>query len=164
MRVYGFERHQAVPVSLEDAFAFYGDADNLEQITPPWLRFRILDPRPGMLSAGARLEYSLVLHRFPIRWITEIDVWEPPHRFVDHQVRGPYRLWEHTHTFAPVPGGTLLIDRVRYAIPYGPLGMLAQVAFVRRDLRRIFNYRRDAVAALLGDGAATLSRPCSPSD
>ena len=163
MRIYLLERHQAVLVGVEDAFAFYGDADNLEQITPPWLRFRIRDPRPQALSAGARLEYSLVLHRFPIRWITEIDVWEPPHRFVDHQVRGPYRLWEHTHTFEPVPGGTLLIDRVRYAIPYGPLGMLAQVAFVRRDLRRIFDYRRDAVAALLGDGAATLSRPCPPS-
>ena len=71
-------------------------------------------------------------------------------------------MWEHTHAFEPVEGGTLLTDRVRYAIPYGPLGALAHVAFVRRDLRRIFDYRRDAVAALLGDGAATLSRPCPP--
>jgi hypothetical protein len=161
VRVHLLERSQRVPLNVEDAFAFYGDADNLEQITPPWLRFRIHDPPPA-LSAGACLEYSLVLHRFPIRWTTQIDIWEPPHRFVDFQVRGPYRLWEHTHTFEPVEGGTLLIDRVRYAIPYGPLGMLAHVAFVRRDLRRIFDYRRDAVAALLGDGAATLSRPCPP--
>ena len=162
MRIHLLERSQRVPVSVEDAFAIYGDASKLEQITPPWLRFRILDPRPGALLAGARLEYSLVLHRFPIRWTTEIDIWEPPHRFVDFQVRGPYRIWEHTHTFEPVEGGTLLADRVRYAIPYGPFGMLAHVAFVRRDLRRIFDYRRDAVAALLGDGAATLSRPCPP--
>ena len=162
MRVHLLERRQRVPLSVEEAFAFYGDADNLEQITPPWLRFRILDPRPGTLSAGARLQYSLVLHRFPIRWMTEIDIWEPPHRFVDFQVRGPYRIWEHTHVFEPVDDATLIIDRVRYAIPYGPLGMLAHVAFVRRDLRRIFDYRRDAVAALLGDRAATLSRPCPP--
>jgi ligand-binding SRPBCC domain-containing protein len=162
LRVHLLERSQRVPLSVEDAFAFYGNADNLQQITPPWLRFRILDPRPRALSAGARLQYSLVLHRFPIRWITEIDIWEPPHRFVDFQVRGPYRIWEHTHVFEPVERGTRLIDRVRYAIPYGPLGMLAHVAFVRRDLRRIFDYRRDAVAALLGDGAATLSRPCPP--
>jgi ligand-binding SRPBCC domain-containing protein len=144
------ERSQHVPVGVDEAFAFYGDADNIELITPSWLRFRILDPRPDALSAGARLEYSLVLHRFPIRWMTEIRIWEPPHHFVDFQVRGPYRTWEHTHTFDPVEGGTLIADRVRYEIPYGPLGALAHVAFVRRDLRRIFDYRRDAIAARLG--------------
>ena len=149
MRVHLLERSQRVPLAPADAFAFYTDVDNLERITPPWLRFRILEPRPQALHAGAHLEYSLVLHRFPIGWITEIDVWEPPHRFVDFQLRGPYALWEHTHTFEPVAGGTVLKDRIRYAIPYGPLGWLAHVVFVRRDLRRIFDYRRDAVAELL---------------
>ena len=152
MRTHVLERSQRVPLNVDDAFAFYGDSDNLERITPPWLRFRILDPRPEALSAGARLEYSLVLHRFPIRWTTEIRIWEPPRHFVDLQVRGPYRLWEHKHTFEPVEGGTVIADRVRYAIPYGPLGALAHVAFVRRDLRRIFDYRRDAVAALVAQG------------
>jgi ligand-binding SRPBCC domain-containing protein len=150
MRVHLLERSQRVSTGLEDTFALYATADNLEPITPPWLRFRVLDPRPEALSAGARLEYSLVLHRIPIRWTTEISEWEPPHRFVDFQVRGPYALWEHTHTFEPVAGGTLLVDQVRYAVPYGPLGALAHVAFVRRDLRRIFDFRRDAVAELLG--------------
>jgi ligand-binding SRPBCC domain-containing protein len=150
VRVHLLERTQRVARGLEETFGLYGTADNLEHITPPWLRFRVLDPRPEALSAGARLEYSLVLHRFPIRWTTEIAEWEPPHRFVDFQVRGPYALWEHTHTFEPVASGTLLVDRVRYAIPYGPLGALAHVAFVRRDLRRIFDFRRDAVADLLG--------------
>jgi ligand-binding SRPBCC domain-containing protein len=150
VRIHVLERSQQVPLSVDDAFAFYGDADNLERITPPWLRFRILDPRPEALCAGARLEYSLVLHRYPIRWMTEIRIWEPPHHFVDYQVRGPYRIWEHTHDFEAVEGGTLIADRVRYAIPYGPLGALAHVTFVQRDLRRIFDYRRDAVAALVG--------------
>lgn len=149
MRAHLLERDQSVPLGVEEAFSFYGDPANLERITPPWLRFRVLDPRPASLSAGARLEYSLVLHRFPVRWITEIRSWEPPHRFVDFQVKGPYALWEHTHTFEPVDGGTLIADQVRYAIPYGPLGALAHVAFVRRDLRRIFDYRRDAVATSL---------------
>jgi ligand-binding SRPBCC domain-containing protein len=148
--VHLLERSQHVPLSVEDAFAFYGDADKLERITPPWLRFQILDPRPAALSAGTRLEYSLVLHRFPIRWTTEVRIWEPPRHFVDFQVRGPYRMWEHTHTFEPVDGGTLIVDRVRYAIPYGPLGALAHVTFVQRDLRRIFDYRRDAVAVQVG--------------
>jgi ligand-binding SRPBCC domain-containing protein len=159
MRLHLLERSQRVPLSPDDAFAFYGDADNLERITPPWLRFRILDPRPEALSAGIRLQYSLVLHRFPIRWTTEIRIWEPPHHFVDFQVRGPYRVWEHTHTFEPVAGGTLIGDQVRYAIPYGPFGALAQMAFVRRDLRRIFDFRRDAIAALLGDAPAAGATP-----
>lgn len=161
VRVHLLERSQRVPLGLEETFAFYGGVENLERITPPWLHFRILDPRPQALSPGARLEYSLVLHRFPIRWITEIDEWEPPHRFVDFQLRGPYALWEHTHTFEPVPGGTLLRDRIRYAIPYGPLGWLAHVAFVRRDLRRIFDYRRDAVAELLRPRARSASPEAS---
>ena len=150
VRVHVLERSQEVPSGLEETFGLYSTPDNLERITPPWLHFRILDPRPSALSAGARLEYSLVLHRFPIRWTTEIAEWDPPLHFMDFQVRGPYALWEHTHTFEPVEGGTLLTDRVRYAIPYGPLGALAHIAFVRRDLRRIFDYRRDAVADLLG--------------
>jgi ligand-binding SRPBCC domain-containing protein len=148
------ERVQHVPLSVEDTFRFYGEIENLERITPPWLRFRILDPRPDRLTAGARLEYTLRLHRFPIRWTTQIDRWEPPHLFTDFQVRGPYRLWEHTHTFEPADGGTRMTDTVRYAIPYGPLGALAHVAFVRRDLRRIFDFRRDTVAALLGGANA----------
>ena len=153
MKVHVLERKQVTPLGVDETFRFYGEIGNLERITPPWLRFRILDPRPDELSAGAHIQYSLVLHRFPIRWTTQIDEWEPPHRFTDFQVRGPYKLWEHTHTFEPVDGGTLTTDTVRYAIPYGPLGALAHVAFVRRDLQRIFDYRRDTVAALLGPPA-----------
>ena len=97
-----------------------------------------------------------MLHRLPIRWITQIGDWEPPHRFTDFQERGPYRLWEHTHTFEPADGGTLMTDTIRYAIPYGPLGTLALVTFVRRDLRRIFDYRRDTVTALLGGKGETV--------
>ncbi len=150
MKVHVLERVQHVPLDVDETFRFYSEIGNLERITPPWLRFRILDPRPDRLLAGAHIRYSLVLHLFPVRWTTEIGEWEPPHRFTDFQVRGPYKLWEHTHTFAPAPGGgTLMTDSIRYAIPYGPLGSLAHIAFVRRDLRRIFDYRRDTVAALL---------------
>lgn len=156
------ERTQVVPIPIDEAFAFFADARNLERITPPWLRFAIREPRPGELAAGALLHYSLVLHRFPVRWTTAIRTWEPPHAFVDVQLRGPYRLWEHTHTFEPVEGGTLIRDRVEYALPYGPLGALAHVAFVRRDLRRIFDYRRDAIAALLAQPAEA-ARPRSRS-
>jgi ligand-binding SRPBCC domain-containing protein len=145
------ERAQRLDVPAERAFAFYGDARNLEALTPPWLRFRVTSAPAGLLQAGALIEYRLKLHGVPVRWRTRIEVWEPPVRFVDVQLRGPYALWEHTHTFAPAgPGAVEIRDRVRYRIPFGPLGDLAHALFVRSDLERIFDYRRDAVAGLLG--------------
>jgi ligand-binding SRPBCC domain-containing protein len=149
VRVHVLERRQRLPIAVERAFAFYADARNLEAITPPWLGFRV-DAAPPELRAGALIDYRLRLHGVPLRWRTRIAVWEPPHRFVDVQLRGPYELWEHTHTFAAAgPGAVEIGDRVRYRIPLGALGELAHRLFVRRDLQRIFDYRRAAVAERL---------------
>lgn len=139
------ERSQRVEVPVEAAFDFYGDADNLEPLTPPWLRFEVTTVGPVRMQAGTLLDYKLRLHGFPIRWQTRIETWEPPLRFVDTQARGPYKLWEHTHLFEPDGEGTVIHDRVRYSIPYGSLGALADHLFVRRDLGRIFDYRAQAV-------------------
>jgi ligand-binding SRPBCC domain-containing protein len=148
--VHLLERSQRVELAQDQAFRFYGDAGNLEAITPPWLGFQITTPQPIEMDAGTLLDYKLKLHGVPVRWQTEIVSWEPPHRFVDVQVRGPYRLWEHTHIFEEAgDGATVIHDRVRYAIPLGALGSIANGLFVRRDLARIFDYRRDAVAAQL---------------
>jgi ligand-binding SRPBCC domain-containing protein len=145
--IHILERRQAVEVPIEEAFAFYGDARNLERITPPWLGFEVTTPGPIEMGVGTLIEYRLRLHRVPVHWRTRIEAWEPPHRFVDVQVKGPYLLWEHTHTFEEdAKGATIIEDRVRYSIPFGPLGRLAERLLVRRDLRRIFDYRRDAVA------------------
>jgi len=149
MRTHLLERSQLLPRAPDEVFAFFSDAFNLEEITPPWLRFRVLTPGPVTMTRGTLLEYRLVLHGIPIRWLTRIDVWEPPMRFVDVQVRGPYRLWHHTHSFEPHGEGTLMGDAVRYALPLGPLGELAHTAFVGRDLARIFEFRHRAVATLL---------------
>jgi len=147
MAIHLLERRQRVELSIEEAFAFYGDARNLELITPPWLGFEVTTPAPIEMGVGTLIEYRLRLHRVPVRWRTRITAWEPPQRFVDSQVRGPYSLWEHTHTFEDDGAGTTVIeDRVRYAIPLGPLGELANRLLVQRDMRRIFDYRRDAVA------------------
>lgn len=150
MRIHLLERSQRVEVPIEQAFAFYGDDRNLEPLTPPWLHFEVTTPRPIAMGAGAQLEYRLRLHGVPIRWRTRIDAWEPPTRFTDFQEKGPYSIWEHTHIFEPVgETATTIHDRVRYAIPLGPIGSLAHALFVRRDLERIFDFRRDAIAALL---------------
>jgi ligand-binding SRPBCC domain-containing protein len=153
-KVHLLERQQRIEGPLEEVFAFYGDARNLERITPPWLGFEVTTPAPVAMGVGTLIEYRLKLHRVPVRWRTRIEVWEPPRRFVDVQVRGPYSLWEHTHTFEEDgPETTIIRDRVRYSIPFGPLGELAERLLVRRDLREIFDYRRGAVARELAPAA-----------
>jgi ligand-binding SRPBCC domain-containing protein len=148
VKVHLLERSQRVEVPAKGAFAFYGDALNLEPLTPPWLHFEVTNPDGLVLREGALLDYRLKLHGVPIRWQTLIKTWEAPSRFVDIQLKGPYALWEHTHTFEPAgDGSTVIRDRVRYALPFGPLGAIAHRLFVRRDLNRIFDYRRDAVAS-----------------
>lgn len=149
--IHVIDRGQRVQLPIDQVFAFYGDALNLERITPPWLGFEVTTPRPIEMGVGTLIEYRLKLHRVPVRWRTRIEAWEPPHRFVDAQIKGPYSLWEHTHTFEDDgPEATIIRDRVRYSIPFGPLGDLADRLLVRRDLKQIFDYRRDAVARELG--------------
>ncbi len=151
------ERHQHVPLPLEDAFAFFADAYNLEALTPPWLHFQILTPRPIPMRKGTTIDYVLTTRRIPVRWRTEIVEWVPGRRFVDTQVRGPFRVWEHTHTFEEHEGGTLIGDTVLYRMPYGVLGAIAHRLLVARDLQRVFDHRRDAVDRLLGAQRGTLS-------
>ncbi len=155
MPVHVLERSQRIELPIEQAFAFYGDALNLEPLTPPWLHFRVTTPGPIVMRAGTLLDYRLKLHGVPVRWQTRIETWEPPARFVDIQARGPYSLWEHTHLFErDGEGATISQDRVRYEIPLGPLGEIAHRLFVRRDLARIFDYRGEAVAEHLAASSA----------
>jgi ligand-binding SRPBCC domain-containing protein len=148
--VFGYHtlrREQRLPGTPGEVFPFFADAGNLEAITPPWLGFTIVTPRPIGMGVGTLIEDRLVLHGLPISWLTRIETWEPGVRFVDAQLTGPYRLWHHTHEFAPDGAhGTLMRDTVRYALPLGPLGEVAHRLFVARDLRRIFDFRAGEVA------------------
>ena len=142
------ERSQFVPVEIDEAFAFFADAWNLEAITPPWLRFRIVKA-PRTLEKGSLLEYRLRLFGVPIRWRTEIVQWRPPFGFTDVQLSGPYRRWEHTHRLSRVEGGTEIHDRVLYRLPYEPLAGLVAPVTVRPWLAAIFDYRARETAARL---------------
>ncbi|GAO04363.1 SRPBCC family protein [Anaeromyxobacter sp. PSR-1] len=153
MRIHRLERSQELQRPLDEVFAFYADAANLEAITPPFLRFRVLTPAPIAMRPGARIDYALSLFGIPMRWRTRIAVWEPGVRFVDEQERGPYALWRHTHAFEARGDATVVRDLVEYALPLGPLGTLAHVLFVRRALRAIFDHRREATRRLV-EGAA----------
>jgi len=138
---------QFLPAPREQVFAFFADALQLETITPPWLHFAVLTPAPIVMSAGTLIDYRLRLHCIPLRWRTRINAWEPPSRFVDEQLRGPYRSWVHTHLFEEIDGGTLCHDLVDYTTPGG--GMI-DMLFVRSDLRKIFTYRRAELARRFG--------------
>ena len=128
-------------------FPFFADARNLEAITPPLLRFRVVTPGPIVMRPGTLIQYRLRLRGLPVNWLTSIQEWDPPHRFVDVQLRGPYALWHHAHDLRDDgEGGTIMRDTVRYAIGLGPLGELAHRLIVRRDLDVIFAFRHAAVA------------------
>ena len=142
------ERSQVVPVEIDEAFAFFADAWNLEGITPPWLGFRILEA-PPTLGRGSLLVYRLRLFGVPFRWRTEIVEWRPPFGFTDVQLAGPYRRWEHTHRLTPVAGGTEIYDHVLYRLPYEPLAGVVAPITVRPWLWAIFDYRARQTAARL---------------
>jgi ligand-binding SRPBCC domain-containing protein len=151
------EREQLVPRPRAEVFAFFADAANLERLTPASLRFEIRTPLPIEMRAGARIDYQLSLFGLPFRWRTVIESFEPEARFVDLQMQGPYRFWRHTHEFADAPGGTLVRDRVEFELPLGPLGELARVLFVTRQLRHIFDHRRAAIERAFAGGVASFA-------
>lgn len=136
-----------VPAALPDVFAFFADAKNLEAITPPFLRFTVVTPDITM-GVGTRIDYRLRLRGVPMRWQSEITVWEPNVRFRDVQRRGPYRYWRHVHLFREVPGGTLVEDGVEYDVPGGSL---VHEWLVAPELLRIFRYRQEALARVFGE-------------
>lgn len=143
--MHHFHSEQWLDRPLEEVFAFFSDARNLEAITPRQLNFRILTPGPIRLEAGARIDYQLTLYGVPVKWATLIERWEPPHEFVDVQLRGPYKVWRHTHRFLAEGQGTRMIDDVAYELPLGPLGRMVEALWARREVSRIFAYRTEVI-------------------
>jgi ligand-binding SRPBCC domain-containing protein len=162
VRIHTLERRQVLDGTPDEVFPFFADARNLEAITPPLLRFRVITPGDIPMGVGTFIQYRLRVRGVPVGWSTLIQEWVPNERFVDVQVRGPYALWHHTHTFEPLDGErTLMTDTVRYAIGFGPLGELAHALLVRRDVASIFDFRAERVPALLAPSARARSGPSS---
>jgi ligand-binding SRPBCC domain-containing protein len=142
---YRLERQQLIAAPREQVFEFFSKAENLEKLTPPFLRFRILTSLPIEMKRDQLIEYRIGLGGVPMNWLTRISEWQPPQRFVDEQRRGPYRYWHHSHEFEEADAGTSMRDVVEYELPLGPLGQLAHGLLVQRLLQRIFDYREQAV-------------------
>lgn len=138
MKIRHFSSQLWLPRPIEEVFTFFSDALNLEAITPPWLQFRVVGASPDRISEGTEIAYRLKIRGIPVGWASRITAWDPPHLFVDEQLHGPYHLWIHEHRFAPVAGGTLCADNVRY-VPLG--GALFDRLFVANDIKTIFEFR-----------------------
>jgi ligand-binding SRPBCC domain-containing protein len=150
VKTYTLNFQQQVSRPLREIFDFFSRAENLEELTPPWLNFKILKAEPQSVQRGTVIQYSLRLHGIPLRWMSEIVEWEPPHRFVDLQLRGPYKLWRHEHRFEARDGGTLISDTIHLALPLGFLGQIAYKVKVHSDVQEIFAFRREKICALFG--------------
>ena len=154
MKTYRLECSLSLPVSLQEAFAFFENPHNLARITPPWLNFHIASPGRIQMRKGAEIDCQIRWLGLALKWKTAIAEYEPPFFFVDEQVAGPYAYWRHRHDFKPTEYGALVSDCVDYALPFGPLGRLAHRLAVRRQLQEIFEYRQNALSGIL-TGAAT---------
>ena len=148
MKEFELQQTQRFSDPLEDVFAFFADPSNLARITPPWLHFSIRSSQPINMTPGALIDYAIRMRGIPMKWRSEITVWDPPYRFIDEQRVGPYRYWIHEHTFDMSDGSTVVSDHVRYAVPGGEL---VHRLFVMRDLDRIFSHRKRVLAGIFSE-------------
>ena len=136
-------------MEIEDVFNFFSNPENLKNITPDSLSFKIITPKPINMSKGILLDYTIKLFRFPIHWRTYISDYDPPNYFVDQQIKGPYRFWHHTHIFKKVDGGVEIIDKIKYSVPFGYIGRIINTFWIRNDLNKIFDYRKKMINKIL---------------
>ncbi len=148
MTPFVLRAEQCVPRPLAEVFTFFSKAENLQRLTPPWLHFQILSVEPTPMRTGTLIRYSLRWRIFPIHWTTGIVAWEPPYRFVDVQLKGPYKLWRHEHGFASEGTGTRITDEIQYLLPFGVFGRMAHAVKVKKDVETIFAYRAKMVRSL----------------
>ena len=146
--MYQVESRLWLPRLRTEVFQFFSDAKNLQKITPPWLDFRVVGMTTPQIGQGTKIDYRLKIRGLPVKWQSEIIVWDPPYRFVDRQVRGPYAAWNHEHRFEERDGGTECTDTIEYFPPGGIVAPLIDRLFVARDVRQIFEFRREQLASI----------------
>ena len=150
MKTFEINIKQHINKPLEVVFEFFSKPENLEMITPESLSFNMLTPTPVKMEKGSLIDYTIRLFGIPIHWRTLISDYEPPFRFVDQQIKGPYTFWHHTHTFQAIEGGVEIIDKVKYSLPLGWLGTLVHSIWVRKDLEKIFDHRKTVIQNYFG--------------
>ena len=145
MKNYRLNKSQFIRKPIDEVFSFFSNPENLEKLTPKYLKFKIITPLPIIMDKGQTIEYTIKLRGFSMRWSSIISLYNPPYSFIDEQVMGPYSKWHHTHKFTEIDDGTLIEDDVIYRIPLGWIGKLANYIFVKNDLEKIFQYRKEKI-------------------
>ena len=148
MKIYELNKTQFINQPIDVVFNFFSKPENLALITPSKLAFKILTPTPITINKGTLIDYTIRLMGFPVHWRTLITKYNPPYEFVDEQIKGPYLFWHHTHTFKAVNGGSEIKDKVRYSIPMGYLGQFIHKIWIKKDLEKIFEYRKAVIDKL----------------
>jgi len=148
MKSHQIKSSMLLPRPIEEVFSFFSKAENLNAITPPELNFTILTPPPIHMEVGTLIDYSIRLHGIPMKWKTLISKWEPPFMFVDQQLKGPYKIWIHEHTFRSIGSSTEMNDIVQYLSPGWLLEPFVTRFFVKRQVEKIFEFRQQKLKEL----------------
>jgi ligand-binding SRPBCC domain-containing protein len=138
MKTFTLKRQQLIKRSLHEVFAFFSKPEHLELLTPKNLDFQILTQSSITMKEGAMIDYTVKIGGLPVRWTTVISSYDPPHQFVDLQLKGPYFYWPHTHTIIETDDGTVIADEVKYSMPFGVLRRFAHALIVQRQLKATF--------------------------
>ena len=146
------EYKQFIKQPIDRVFHFFSMPENLEYITPPRLLFRILTPLPIIIKKGSIIDYKIKILGIPVKWKTLITEYIPPHKFIDEQIKGPYSLWKHTHTFIEEEEGTTIHDKIHYIVPFGMFGRIINLLWITKDLDSIFTYRRNKIDQYFNTG------------
>lgn len=149
MKIYEIKVKQKLNSNIENVFNFFSKPINLAKITPKRLGFRIITPLPIEMKSGTIIDYYIKIFSLPIRWRTIITNYEYPSQFIDQQLKGPYSFWHHTHTFEETENGTIIKDQIRYVVPFGLLGRILNYLWIKRDLKNIFEYRKEKIKELI---------------
>ena len=157
MTIHTLKKEQFVPAPLETVFDFFSRPENLSKLTPPGLGFVILTPSPIEMKPGALIDYTIRLLGIRVRWTTLITAYEPGRSFVDEQLKGPDSFWHHTHVFESAPGGTLVRDEIRYALPFGPVGRFVHSLTVRDQLEEVFDFRARVIVGIFQEGGQAVA-------
>jgi len=152
LKLYTLKKEQIVLKNISTVFDFFSKPENLSVITPRSMKFKILTPSPIDMKEGALIDYTVSIMLIPIRWRTLITKFSPPNLFIDQQLKGPYSIWHHTHIFEKISENeTLIKDKVVYGVPFGIIGRLAHYLYIKRDLKKIFTYRKNKIEQIFND-------------
>jgi len=157
MKTFYYNASQLLPINMDEAWKFFSSAKNLAVITPPELDFKILSTLDGKeIYEGMLIDYTVKpLFGIPVRWQTEIYKVNKPAAFTDRQLRGPYKVWEHTHRFFEKENGVLMEDEVKYQLPFGIIGEAVNSILVQKKIKEIFDFRREILMKILKKNGST---------